>query len=115
MTIRDPERPLGTHVYLAIDSAPDGSSMRWTSMSMPASPVDDGDRRNRTKGNKAEQPPAPSVAAETASRALDRIELPPGARERIAELLWTGASLIVSDYPRSDEMDNDTDFVVETR
>lgn len=114
VTIRDPERPLGTHVYLAVDGAPDGSSMRWMAMSMPAAPVDDGDRRNRTKG-KAEQPPAPPVAAETAAGALDRIELAPGVRERISELLWTGASLIVSDYPRSAEMDNDTDFVVETR
>ena len=114
VTIRDPERPLGTHVYLAVESAPDGSSMRWMAMSMPAAPVADGDRRNRTKG-KAEQPSAPPVAAETAAGALDRIELPPGVRERISELLWTGASLIVSDYPRSAEMDNDTDFVVETR
>jgi len=37
-------------------------------------------------------------------------------RERIAELLWTGGSLIVSDNPRSYEMsDNETDFIVLTR
>lgn len=115
VTIRDPERPLGTHVYMAVEGAPDGSSMSWTAMSMPAAPVDDGGRRNRTKG-KAEQPPAPpAVAAETAAGALDRIELPPGVRERIGELLWNGGSLIVSDYPRSGEMGEYTDFIVLTR
>ena len=35
VTIRDPDRPIGTHVYTAVDAAPDGSSMRWTAMSMP--------------------------------------------------------------------------------
>ena len=50
------------------------------------------------------QSAAPAAAPETAAGALDRIELPEGARERIAELLWTGGSLIVSDHPRSDEM-----------
>lgn len=118
VTIRDPERPLGTHVYMAVDATPDGSSVRWTAMSMPQPPVDDGGRRNRTKG-KSEQPSAAPVApapvAETAAGALDRIELTPDVRGRIAELLWTGASLIVSDSPRSDEMDEYTDFVVLTR
>ena len=52
---------------------------------------------------------------ETAAGALDRIELPEGARERIAELLWTGGSLIVSDQPRSGEMSEYSDFIVLTR
>ena len=56
-----------------------------------------------------------SVSPETASGALDRIELPAEARQRIAELLWTGASLIVSDHPRSYEMGEYTDFIVLTR
>ena len=33
----------------------------------------------------------------------------------MAELLWTGGSLIVTDHARSDEMDSDTDFIVSTR
>jgi hypothetical protein len=33
----------------------------------------------------------------------------------MAELLWTGASLIVSDHPRSYEMGEYTDFIVLTR
>ena len=60
--------------------------------------------------------PSPTAAApETAAGALDRIELPDGARERIAELLWSGGSLIVSDNPRSGEMSEYSDFIVLTR
>ena len=115
VTIRDPDRPLGTHVYTGVDSAPDGSSMRWTAMSMPAST---GRRVTAAtaRRDKAEQPPAPPASGRDGrGRARPHRAAAEGARERIAELLWTGASLIVSDHPRSDEMDNDTDFIVETR
>ena len=60
--------------------------------------------RSRRAKDKPAQSDAPAAAPETAAGALDRIELPEGARERIAELLWTGGSLIVSDHPRSGEM-----------
>lgn len=115
VTIRDPDRPLGTHVYSLIEAAPDGSSTRWISMSMPPEPPSGEGRRGRGKDKDNAEVPA-QVEPETASGALDRIELPEGARERIAELLWTGGSLIVSDQPRSYEMSDDaTDFIVLTR
>jgi lipoprotein-anchoring transpeptidase ErfK/SrfK len=116
VTIRDPDRPLGTHVYSAVDVAPDGSSMRWTAISMPAEKAAPA-RRSRDKDkNEAAEATASASAPETAAGALDRIELPEGARDRIAELLWTGGSLIVSDQPRSPEMsENATDFIVLTR
>ena len=116
VTIRDPERPLGTHVYTAVDVAPDGSNVHWTAITMPpegaAAP-----RRGKSKGKDAASDEAAqsSAAPETAAGALDRIELPEEARERIAELLWTGGSLIVSDHPRSYEMGEYTDFIVLTR
>jgi lipoprotein-anchoring transpeptidase ErfK/SrfK len=114
VTIRDPDRPLGTHVYTAVEAAPDGSSMRWTALSMPPESAAPPSRRGRDKDK--QEAPQPAAAPETAAGALDRIELPEGARERIAELLWTGGSLIVSDHPRSLEMsENATDFIVLTR
>jgi hypothetical protein len=111
VTFRDPDRPLGTHIYTATDAAPDGSAIRWTAISTPESQTADA-KRARTKDNpEPSAPPAP----ETAAGALDRIELPEVARERIAELLWTGGSLIVSDNPRSGEMSEYSDFIVLTR
>jgi lipoprotein-anchoring transpeptidase ErfK/SrfK len=113
VTFRDPDKPLGTHLFIAVAAEPDGSAIRWSAISVPEG-SSGGDSRKRSKRDKAADDPPPQVA-ETAAGALDRIELPPAARERISELLWTGASLIVSDHARSDEMDNDTDFIVTTR
>lgn len=124
VTIRDPERPLGTHVYIAVDAEPDGAAMRWTAITVPTN----SDDKKSAKASKKDvlvlpvqktkavavadvAQPLPTPAAE----ALDRIELPPGVRERISELLWTGASLIVSDNGRSGEMSKYTDFIVLTR
>ena len=36
-------------------------------------------------------------------------------RERIAELIWVGAQVIVTDNAPSDEMDDDTDIIISTR
>jgi hypothetical protein len=116
VTFRDPDRPLGTHIYTAVSTEPDGSAVKWTSITLPAEgmpPKEAAPARGKDKAPVEAQPDAP--APETAAGALDRIELPEGARERIAELLWTGGSLIVSDQPRSYEMGEYTDFIVLTR
>jgi hypothetical protein len=118
VTIRDPDRPLGTHVYIAVGAEPDGSAMQWSAISIPASASSKSDDRRAKRSKDTPEVPvskSDTSGPETAAGALDRIELPPEARKRISELLWTGASLIVSDHARSDEMDNDTDFIVLTR
>ena len=115
MTFRDPDRPLGTHIYTATDAAADGSAVKWTAISIPAEGQPPKEAAVRGKDKQAEAQVADAPAPETAAGALDRIELPEGARERIAELLWTGGSLIVSDQPRSGEMSEYSDFIVLTR
>jgi lipoprotein-anchoring transpeptidase ErfK/SrfK len=115
VTIRDPDRPLGTHIYTAVDTAPDGSAVKWTAITIPAEQAPPKDAKGERTADRKERPEAPAAKPETAAGALDRIELPEGARERIAELLWTGGSLIVSDNPRSYEMGEYTDFIVLTR
>ena len=83
---------------------------------MPPEGQADGATPQALEGRSRPAAAAAPAIPETAAGALDRIELPEGARERIAELLWTGGSLIVSDNPRSYEMsDNETDFIVLTR
>jgi len=115
VTFHDPDRPLGTHIYTATDAAPDGSAVKWTAISIPAEGQPPKEAATRSKDKQATAQVADAPAPETAAGALDRIELPEGARERIAELLWTGGSLIVSDHPRSYEMGEYTDFIVLTR
>jgi lipoprotein-anchoring transpeptidase ErfK/SrfK len=116
--IRNPETPLGTHVYIATSQS-DAVSLGWTVVSLPtslASAEEASPRRGREmrdqKPARAERALAPSNAAQ----ALERIELPMEVRERISELLWTGGSLIISDQPLSSETsDIGTDLVVTMR
>lgn len=116
ITIRDPERPIGTHIYSAVEPSADGAKMRWTVITMPTAKASTASSRDRKKSKSAEASPAAVEPPETPAGALDRIELPDDARQRISELLWTGGSLVVTDEPRSPEMsENATDFIVLTR
>jgi hypothetical protein len=54
------------------------------------------------------------MAGDSALGALDRVEIPPEAQERIAGLLWTGATLIVSDLGPSGEGRFAMDFQILT-
>jgi hypothetical protein len=110
--------PLGTHVYLALGTADDGGAMRWLSVSLPSS----ASAASRRHGRHAKRTDEPAVAAaargaahETAAGALARFELPEATRRFIADRLWAGASLIVSDLGPSGETGAGTDFIVLTR
>jgi hypothetical protein len=56
--------------------------------------------------------PSSVMLSDKANDALDRIEIPQEAIERISQLLTPGASLIISDYDVSHETGRDTDFIV---
>jgi hypothetical protein len=115
--IANPEQPLGTHVFTAMEIQAGGARMRWNAISMPAEhlarPVDvRGGKRTRTiEPAAAHDGKAPSTAAE----ALDRINLPPEAVERISELLTPGSSLVVSDHGLGRETGRYTEFIVLTQ
>jgi len=118
--IRDEERPLGTHVYMALGVEQDGSALKWTAVTMPERGKAKKKSRKRRRGKRAEKKVAEPATPkrhppETAAGALERIEMPEDVRRKISELIWTGASLIVSDNARSHEMGEYTDFIVLTR
>jgi hypothetical protein len=114
---RDPEIPLGTHVYIAAAAQQDGTSLRWTVVSMPspaAGPAVTVGRGNKKASREEKVSPAPKAA--TPAEALERVELPKEVIEQIAQLLWLGGSLIITDQPLSSETsDVGTDLVVTMR
>ena len=114
--IRDADRPLGTHVYTAMDKDAGGTAMRWTVVTMPGdTPVVAEREHGRRKAHVERDAPPPAASASAgAAEALNRITMPPAAVERISELLTPGSSLIVSDQPMSDETGRDTDFIILT-
>ncbi len=118
ITIRDPGRPIGTHLFIATKPSEDGSSLRWVSLTPPAAVEvklrPRSGRRGRTIHAEMDGDPVPSFP-ETASGALDRIEIPEEAAQRISELLWTGATLIISDVGMSGEGRFAMDFMILSR
>lgn len=121
VVIQNPELPLGTHVLTAMEFKDDGAAMRWTAVSIPSEypRMTERDGANGKKVSREERDrqakAAFTVQPPTAKQALDRLELPKDAVERISEMLSPGSSLIISDNGISDETGTDTDFVVLTR
>ena len=118
LKIRDPEVPLGTHVYIAASAQNDGTALGWSVISMPASAsivAPRSSRPERARDQKLERTER-LLPTSNAAQALERIEIPKDVSERISQLLWTGGSLIISDQPLSDETsDIGTDLVVTIR
>jgi len=122
VTIQDPDTPIGTHIYTAIDFTDDHrSTLRWSAVTLPSRTVSEPEQRLR--GETKEQRNARLEQAARAARstrhssgaALDRIEIAQDAIDRISEIAGPGASLIISDYPISGETGKYTDFIVLTR
>ena len=115
--IQNPELPLGTHVFTAMEFQNDGASIRWTVVSLPEeNPRTSG---TPTKGRKAPmertfETAIPLPLPENANTALDRIGIPQEVVEQISELITPGSSVTVSDYGVSRETGRGTDFIVLT-
>ena len=83
VTIRNPDKPIGTHVFTAM--ARNDAGLRWTAVT-----IDNGD---------------------DAKDALDRITIPRDVLDRIAPTALPRSSIIVSDEPLSRETNYRTEFV----
>lgn len=115
VTIVDPDKVLGTHVFTAI--AVTETEARWNVVSLPVErvkvqPQITADGRTSQKRNRRTQEVVSAPPPVTASEALDRIEMPSDAVNRIAELLSAGATLTVSDLGLGHETGRETDFTV---
>ena len=84
VTIRNPGKPIGTHVFTAVARTKGG--LRWTEVT-----IDNGDN---------------------AKDALDRITIPQDVLDRIAPTALPRSSIIISDEPLNSETNFRTEFVV---
>ena len=84
--LRNPDEPLGTHVYTALNFAPGDTKARWMAV---------------------------TVQGDSAASALDRIEISNDVRQRISERLTPGSTLIIGDTSiNSASLPKGGDFVV---
>jgi hypothetical protein len=99
VTISDPERPIGTHIFTAMERTGGDNRLRWSVVSLEAGPS-----HGRNAGQAAAEPAS-------AGSALDRIVIPPDVLDRIVGIA-PRSSLIVTDEALSSETGKGTDFVV---
>ena len=83
VTIRNPDKPIGTHVFTAV--ARNDAGLRWTAVT-----IDN---------------------ADGAKDALDRITIPQDVLDRIAPTALPRSSIVISDEPLSAETNYRTEFV----
>jgi hypothetical protein len=118
-SVRDPETPLGSYLYIATAVEGDGTSLKWSVVSIPTRFAEERGERKRKSASVEEQvgaPPKLHGSPSSAAEALERIEMAQDVRDRIAERLWTGGSLIISDEPLSGETGAiGTDLTVKVR
>ena len=109
--IENPEEPLGTHVFTAMEFQ--NEAIRWTVVSIPDEfPRIEGATKWREAPVKQTALSVPSP--DQANAVLNRIEIPQDTVERISKLLTPASSLIISDNGFSHETGKDTDFIVVT-
>src|SRR5215207_9004186 len=113
VTIADPDRPIGTHVFTAIERTTDDASLRWNAVSLrsggaPSGAVEPQERARGSSGREVEPVPADQ---DSAKAALDRITIPQDVLDRIGNMTLR-SSLIVTDEPMSSETGKGTEFVV---
>jgi hypothetical protein len=112
VTIVDADRPIGTHVFTAMERNSD-TDMRWSVVTLeggrPQGVVDPHER-----GPVKRDQYAKLIASDAgvAKAALDRLEIPQDVLERIAGLASPRSSLIISDEGLSSETGKGTDFIV---
>ncbi len=114
VTILDANRPVGTHVFTAMERTNGDAAMRWSAVTLddgrPRAGVVELQGRPRGRAGQAIEPT--STDSDSAKNALDRIVIPQDTLDRIAGMLSPRSTLIISDEELSGEAGNDTEFVV---
>ncbi|WFU17652.1 L,D-transpeptidase family protein [Bradyrhizobium sp. CB3481] len=111
VTIADPDRPIGTHVFTAAERTSD-DHLRWNVVSLLSSKhAETAAAHDRARASSSRDlEPAPTDL-NAAKAALDRITIAQDALDRITAIA-PRSSLIVTDEPLSAETGKGTEFVV---
>ena len=112
VTIRDADRPIGTHIFTAVERTNGETDMRWNVVSLESKRQHGGalepkSRARGSQGRDVEQLTDPAGA----KNALDRIVIPQEALDHLGTIA-PRSSLIVTDEGLSSETGKGTDFVV---
>jgi hypothetical protein len=113
VTILDADRPIGTHIFTAVERTNGDTGMRWNVVSLSdGSPHGGaGEPPGRARGGHGGDVEPMLTDPASAKNALDRIVIPQDVLDRIAGIA-PRSSLIITDEALSSETGKGTDFVV---
>ncbi|HZR87087.1 MAG TPA: L,D-transpeptidase family protein [Bradyrhizobium sp.] len=113
ITITDPDRPIGTYVFTAMERTGTDDDIRWTVVALegPHSQPEAVEPRGRAAGRKSPELEQVTAAADEAKAALGRITIPQELLDRIPGVS-PRSSVIITDEAPSPETSKGTDFVV---
>ena len=123
VTIEQPDAPLGTHIFTALEfTGPEQTILRWNVVSVAGEPPkhvryvkERRDRHGRVRRREIEERAGDTPSPQGPEQVFARIEIPPKVRDAIAQMIIPGSSLIISDQGLGDETADGTDFIVVTR
>jgi L,D-transpeptidase catalytic domain len=126
VTFADPDKPVGTLAFTALDFAgSDRTTLRWNVVVFPAEPPPQAkrkaeremrdDRYGRPRRYVEEREKPDLSPPQTPAQALARITIPQAAIDYISQLIVPGSTLTVSDHGLGDETGEGTNFVVVLR
>lgn len=116
ISFADPDAPLGTHVFHAVEWIDDGNDLRWLGVTAARKGVKTSKTRKTKRRTARDEDTAElSASPQTLASALDRVVIPDAAREFLAEHLKPGSAVIVTDERKSYETGKYTDLIVLTR
>jgi hypothetical protein len=112
VTIRDPDRPIGTHIFTALERTNGEANMRWNVVSL-AGGRSSGVAQSQAPVGEGHGRDVEPVLTDpgSAKRALDRIVIPQDVLDRITGIA-PRSSLIITDEALSSETGKGTDFVI---
>jgi hypothetical protein len=114
VTISDADRPIGTHIFTAVEGAKDDTALRWNVVSLddghPRGGAEPQERAHGSRAREIEPAQAPTDPG-IAKAALDRIVIPQDVLNRLPAMV-PRSSLIITDEAPSSETGKGTDFVV---
>ena len=110
VAIQDTDRPIGTHIFTAMERM--SADISWSVVSLvDGRPYDRGDDPNGS-ARKGHDTDVVTTDAKGAQAALDRITIPQDTLDFIAERVSPRSSLIISDEALSAETGKGTEFVI---
>jgi lipoprotein-anchoring transpeptidase ErfK/SrfK len=114
VTILDADRPMGTHLFTAMERTDGDTNMRWSVVSLDGGRPHGGmvEPYGRARAGRGRDVEPMLTDPGSAKTALDRIVIPQDALDRIAGMASPRSSLIITDEALSSETGNGTDFVV---